>query len=444
MKKYLLIICLLLSIHIASAGSYTVGSSGDNWSGNVTFDNTSYQLNVDEHITLYDLDDFNDGIINPFWTKVGTTFTENFSSGFISYSTLNSAEYIGIDRNTTSITVRARLDSYVDRPILFQIDTTPGGYNVIYIDGWFRLYDGNTYNLANIDTNWHTWIFEVNGTHFRVFMDDTEKFSKSDSSKNITMCQLGTSNTDRDGSVTYDYLFFEENNYTDINYMGNLTCNYTEQMGADEELKTLSYNGLVNDIKTVDIYASTNNVTWVLENSSHPTNISLDVSGNGYKYGRWELNTTNASLTPMIYNITGTYETAEGTVDITYRELDYSNFSANVLIDISNKTGTLNYINLTHIGNLSSEYCLNYPNGTLVQSCVTCTNEGDTIWFNGSADRLPELNGYYINETEGTTIETFVVAAGVFAAVVVTGAAVVSRRVRRGASAFWNRRVRRR
>ena len=46
----------------------------------------------------------------------------------------------------------------------------------------------------------------------------------------------------------------------------------------------------------------------------------------------------------------------------------------------------------------------------------------------------------YFDEEE----ETFVVPIAAFVAVVVTGAAVVSRRVRRGISGFWNRRIRRR
>lgn len=84
-----------------------------------------------------------------------------------------------------------------------------------------------------------------------------------------------------------------------------------------------------------------------------------------------------------------------------------------------------------------------YTNDTQISSSQTATTTNQSLWFNNTVSDLPEST-YYFKETEATTIETFVVAAGAFAAVVVAGAAVVSRRVRRGISGFWNRRVRRR
>lgn len=97
------------------------------------------------------------------------------------------------------------------------------------------------------------------------------------------------------------------------------------------------------------------------------------------------------------YNVTR--DSGVGSVNITYYNVDFDNLTSNCLINISDKTGTLTNISIPWPCNASNEYCLLHPNGTAVQACVTCTGEGDIIWFNGSANRLPEAINYSINET---------------------------------------------
>lgn len=184
---------------------------------------------------------------------------------------------------------------------------------------------------------------------------------------------------------------------------GNLTTWYNASSGYETYELWFNFSSIQNHS---DYYRDNNTGSYILLGANQVGNKSYTLST---KYQDTQSRTVlhgNTTGTPELISIEFKTQSTAGSVAITYYNLNYSNLTANVLINISNKTGVLNYINLTHIGNLSSEYCLNYPNGTLVQSCITCTNEGDTIWFNGSADRLPELNVYYINETLGQSTMT--------------------------------------
>lgn len=169
----------------------------------------------------------------------------------------------------------------------------------------------------------------------------------------------------------------------------------------DSSTGNVIYKYDVNTTGNYTFYQGNNGTgVFVQEGSTHYLNQTITVtSGTKYQNADARVNITDGELISITF-----YEQASaGSVDITYYNLDYDNLTANVNINISNKTGALSYINLTHVGNLSSEYCLCYPNGTAVQACITATSEGQIIWFNGSADRLPEAINYSINETFGTS-----------------------------------------
>ena len=225
---------------------------------------------------------------------------------------------------------------------------------------------------------------------------------------------------------------------------GNITYNASNIVNATNEIKTMSWNGSIETGETVDLYASVDNITFTLVNASHPIDIKIDVSGNLYRYTRWNLNTTQSTNTPDIYNIIITHGTiATGaTFDYKIIQEDKNNESYNFIIEFSNYSASLAWINASWSGTESGHaYHWNYWNGTEISS-QTATSNNQTLWFNHTVAEISE-GKYYISETS-ITIETFVVPIAAFTAVVVAGVAVVSRRVRRGISGFWNRRIRRR
>ena len=411
MKHLIVFMLILFSVPIVSAGTNITGTGGDLWSGNYT----PYQVyeNIDSHIELdfeshtvnqsnvYSQVAFN-SIYNGMWVGQSFNITET------RYVTILSTKLYRRLNPTEDLVVEIYAEDGSDKPTgsalasqSFAPADVSAATNIMYnytFSQPFKLTAGTKYiiiarSAAANSTHCYRWGVNTSNTGY---VNGTNSYSTDQ----------GSSWTS--GSYDTPFEIYVGNHYLS----GNITRNYTSIIGVSEELQYLKHNGSDGtSILNTDLYSSVSNVTYHLIQANETPNTNRDVSGNSYEYGRWNLKTTDTSQSPIIYNVTGVYGTGIGSVNITYYNLDYDNLTANVLINISNKTGVLTYINLTHIGNLSSTYCLNYPNGTAVQACVTCTGEGDTIWFNGSADRLPEAINYSINETEAVSTSTIIIPA---------------------------------
>lgn len=136
------------------------------------------------------------------------------------------------------------------------------------------------------------------------------------------------------------------------------------------------------------------------------------------------------------------YETEKPSFDYNIIQENRNNESYNFIIEFSNYSASLAWINTSWSGTESGNtYHWNYWNDTEI-STQTAISDNETLWFNHTVAEIPE-GKYYISETS-TTIETFAVGVGAFAAVVFATTTVVSRRVIVGISGWINRRRRRR
>jgi hypothetical protein len=195
-----------------------------------------------------------------------------------------------------------------------------------------------------------------------------------------------------------------------------------------------------NEIDTFTANSSqTVNVLWLINGAELQTNISVT----SFLY-------SNSTALNGTHNITAIISNANGSTQYSWSQLKLLNLfdmyvinetQTLVWFETSNYTAGLQGFNFTwenRIGTTGNTSTLYYQNSTLITSNSTYIDENVTLI---PGFLIPE-GTYYIEETATTTIETFIVAAGAFTAVVVAGAAVVSRRVRRGIrSGFWNRRI---
>ena len=183
---------------------------------------------------------------------------------------------------------------------------------------------------------------------------------------------------------------------------GNCTRNYTSVLGVGDELQNLKYNGTSpTSIINIDIYASTDNSTWALIQANASTNTNYDVSGNGYKYGRWKLNTTDATKTPEVCNISAEYgaSAAAGAPNIT---------SYAPICTIWPEVHDSQLFNVTV--NQSTQ-CRWYVNGTLKQTNATpsMTHAYTNTSLEGGGCNVTAS----VNNTNGTDSQTWLFEVGV-------------------------------
>jgi hypothetical protein len=192
----------------------------------------------------------------------------------------------------------------------------------------------------------------------------------------------------------------EINQTTDNHYKttGDMTRDYSSMIGVGEELQILKYNGTGN----VTIYASTNNITYDLIQAYAVSGTGYDVSGNGYEYGKWKLNTTNLSLTPEIYNISAEYGVTSAAPTITL-------LSQIPSVIYKNSTGHLNIsYGITHdssgLNNTSVSFIYRNYDWDLSDSNHSIrppANDLASVWnFNGRILRAANRN-----ETPGLNFE---------------------------------------
>lgn len=462
---------------LSSAGTFIVGDGGSGWEGNITYDSNITLVQATGNVELQQLLDY-----TSYWrldnnttidedtsnenslTKYNVTSTSNgkYSEGFIFDN--------GYIRQEGDFDQRFNVQELTWTMWINNTDINGGdasGRQVIIYDSndvYFQLDDGvlgiYMYGISSPGTHSHpTSIIEsektfigfsyngsvinnalkiyVGGAPYTVDVNGSVSFDSNPQHGNeagLTRDFVGM----MDEIHFYNYILTDsEINQTRDNYhkiTGNFTSNYTSVLGENEELKTLSFNGFINSENIIDIYASTDNVTWILENSSHPSGISLDISGNEYKYGKWKINTTDASLTPVIYNITGTYGTIEDSVDIIITYQDRTNLSYNIIWNVSNITAGVQHWNVSwNATDDGNTYYFRYWNDTYIGINQIATANNETLWFNSST-LLPE-GIYYLSETEEDSIETFIVPAAAFTAVIFAAVTFIR--------SFTNRRRRR-
>jgi hypothetical protein len=205
------------------------------------------------------------------------------------------------------------------------------------------------------------------------------------------------------------------------------------------------------------IYNSKGNGITIIDQSSRPSWIFMNITGNtinnATKHGIFNplkqpvsvwnniitnngysglYNISNNTYNNIWNNALGNYNlTSNGTGDISVNPHFYSNND----FHLNSTTGTWNGISWEVM--LQDSLCIDAGNPTNNYANEPSPN-GDRINMGAYGNTI------YASKTLTTEIETFIVAAGVFAAVVFASSAVVSRRVRRGISGFWNRRIRRR
>jgi hypothetical protein len=201
-------------------------------------------------------------------------------------------------------------------------------------------------------------------------------------------------------------------------------------------------------------------------NESKTFNAGSDQSGNwtwlldSILMKNTETNTANATYTNStapngtVYNVTAIITNVNGSTQTSWNWTTLENYiTANVTYSDGTNSTIVHIVNVSYYTPGTSQWGFNfswtdtgqqydwtYTNGTIIQS-LTASSTNETLEF--LQPTLP-TGIYYIQKASAVMIETFIVAVGAFAAVVVASAAVVSRRVRRGISGFWNRRIRRR
>ena len=314
--KQLIIFLILLAILIQSASATWdhVGSGEQAWSENVTMDNVT--------------ENWGSG-----YAEIGNNGSDNFNDGDLTYwGIINSPVVINgraeLNASTYDAIQRTDMTSYANFSLQYTFNLTdvlPGDGAQLWFrgtssgssyqmrqrygstlqvrntDGWGELALNNSLTI-NSNTDYILRI-DMNGSDYTIYLDGIEVLSFSNSSHT---------------SGNFKLLASQNNHYVDNVRLwdigvtsSNITRNYTAILGAGEELQNLKYNGtLPTAILNVDIYASTDNSTWVLIQANASTNTNYDVSGNGYEYGRWKLNTTDDSQTPEIYNISAEYGAA--------------------------------------------------------------------------------------------------------------------------------------
>lgn len=442
MRYILFFYIILLCINISSA-DYTIGGGGSLWSENSTFVNvTEKQANdtvildwiPNNDMHHYTLDEGSGTTIHDENVSIDGTLVNSpvWGNGYIDFE-LDNDQYIELgstisisDNTPWTIVTKIRPESVTWVSIYGNLFTSGNYTRLFYYDtfGSFRIYnDGNLYVQWHVAPNLAEDIeiaLVCDGTstnNTELFINRTSYGTQTlgDTSQNISKIASIGSTTDYclDGYMYYFRVFstnlsldsinntHDETHYTE----GNVTTWYDAGSGYETYELWFNFTSVLNH---TDYYRDNVTGSYVLLGANQVDNKSYSLST---KYQNTDARTTlhgNTTETPELISITFKTQASVGSVDITYYNLDFDN-PINVYINISNKTGVLNYINLTHIGNLSSVYCLNFPNGTAVQACVTCTGEGDIIWFNGLADRLPELDGYFINETLGVGTSTIII-----------------------------------
>ena len=188
-----------------------------------------------------------------------------------------------------------------------------------------------------------------------------------------------------------------------------------------------------------DLWSDTYNSTSGYQIKSLPINSALNVSFiRIYFYPRLLNNTYSYYLdwmlpggfSPTTGNLITWYDAGSGneTYQLWFNTTSTQNHSDYYR---ENNTGSYVLLGANQIGNQSYTLSTKYQNTqprTILHGNTTETSELISITFKTQT-------------TEETAIETFVVAVGAFVAVVVAGAAVVSRRVRRGIGRFVNQRI---
>lgn len=445
MRRLLICLIIILLFCLNSVAATTYGVGGYSWENNVTLNEMIRSGNygellihnatkdVDANTTFYFKGNEGSGFpvdLNGTITlDEGTPLWSNHS-WLYPYSINISGEGLR-DTGTSSFTHNGTFEFWVKRNSDFSSTNAVDEY----IFGWERMavyfeesdgklkfsyYDGAWKSLSGTTTSWvkdEEYVVRITyeNASISMYVDGVlEGFTTNyDGTMGIQVraFSIGSvfgSISTKPADIRLDSIYYSSVVETDGTYPENGTAIYSieDAMSGNQSYRFMM-NGTFGDaIKTVDIQMrhSTDNVSW----SSYytiQTNISsatwYEISANQTQY--WQIksisNTSNNLLTPIVETLIYENEVGAGSVDITFRNLDYDNLTANVLIDIANKIGTLTYINISHVGNDSSEYCLVHPNGTAVQACITATSEGETIWFNGSADRLPEAVNYSINES---------------------------------------------
>lgn len=266
----------------------TYNSSGK-WDGAFEFNSTE-----SDHITISDSPEL-DGVSNMAWSFNVYPYSQGVTKAFISKYTASSG---------------ARSWGIRNGGVMGEIDL------IVSSDGeTYTVVESSGFNLQN-NTWTHIGVRFVAG---EVYFYKNKQYISTGTATGHTSIFGGTADvyigryTTRyyDGLLDdvriYGELSTDELNQTADNkhcVSGNITINYTSWLDADEELANLSYNGSTpTSAKNVDIYADDNDLSYTVIQANASTNTKYGVSGNTYEYGRLRLTTTNASVTPVIYNI---------------------------------------------------------------------------------------------------------------------------------------------
>jgi len=362
--------CNATSCLVNLTKNWVVGSGGDSWSGNVTYQNTTEvqatgkielrQL-VDDYVSYWRFDEgsgttandenttnANDGTIN------GATWTNGKFGKALSFDGENDYVDCGNDSSldiTDAITIEAwvKADENLGRDILNK------EYYIYALrqNKFYLTVNGSTISLdytGQWDGNWHHIVATFDGTTRKVFIDGSEDVSNSDYSGTIDT----TTKNLKIGYKPADWTYFlglidevriynraltpEEINQTMNNEhhtSGNLTSIVKDAesvSGSGSVWKQIKFDGTVPSGTNVSIYVnmSADNSTWsgwILVKENATPGIFYELPENQQKrYGSWRLvlQTGNTSLTPEISSVTFGASLIDGTHNVTV----YANDSA--------------------------------------------------------------------------------------------------------------------
>lgn len=332
-----------------------VGSGGNAWSGNSSFDNTSFQMLESGDVTLWDLDDFNDGLINDGWIQtMGTWFDEGINiTGNFWIDVQDTSTYINKTvTNTDTVSIYSSITS-TDRMELGGVTAPILGYTIYHDntgDQNFSIWIGGAQSLGTYTTDYINWTFSLNGTHINIYRDGILYFNTIDDSSSFSKVTIGSETGNRNGNLKIDWIRMYQHGFVNS---GNLTTWHDSGSGNETYRIDINFSSIPTNTNYTTYYHQNATGDYVqIGTANHNSDQSISLST---KYQNTDIIIQlfgNTTATPELANITFFTQTVNGETDfIPPTPINCMSSNGTTWINLSCSSGTGNITNSMNFTN---------------------------------------------------------------------------------------------